>query len=129
MNRLTIEWRHLDVEGNTCERCSNTGASVRSACEILAQELGPPGWQLALKEVLLDGDEIPESNMVLVNGIPMEQLLSEAEVSENCCESCGEILGTPTRCRIIERQGRTYEAIPVSLILEAVHNYIQTINK
>jgi hypothetical protein len=125
MKRLSIEWRHLDVEGNTCERCSDTGDTVRSAYERLQKELQPRGWHVTLKETLLNEYEIPESNMILINGIPMEQLLPEAEASENGCESCCEILGAPTQCRTIERYGRTYEAIPASLILEAVNNFIE----
>jgi len=29
MNPLEIEWRHLDKEGNTCVRCSETGAALK----------------------------------------------------------------------------------------------------
>lgn len=25
MTRIEIEWRHLDKDGKTCERCSDTG--------------------------------------------------------------------------------------------------------
>ncbi len=126
MNQLEMEWRHLDKEGNTCERCSNTGETVRDAYEALRKELAPKGWGVTLKETLLTENEIPESNMILLNGTPIEQLLPDAERSENCCASCGELLGAPTRCRTIERHGRTYETIPVSLILEAANTYIRT---
>ena len=126
MNQLTIEWKHLDVEGETCDRCSDTGETVRSACEVLVKDLQPRGWDVTFKETLLAEDQIPESNMVLINGIPIEDLLPEAEKSENCCDSCCEILGAPTLCRTIQRHGRTYEAIPASLILEAVNNYIRS---
>jgi len=129
MKQLNIEWRHLDKEGNTCERCSNTGEMVKNAYETLQKELQPRGWSVTFQETLLTESEIPESNMILINGIPFERLLPDAETSENCCESCGEILGASTRCRTIERRGRTYETIPASLILEAVHNFIQTRNK
>lgn len=125
MNRLDIEWRHLDVKGNTCERCSETGETIRGAYETLLKELQPQGWEVTFKETLLTESEIPESNMILINGIPMEELLPEAKKSENCCDSCCEILGAPTLCRTIEQHGRTYETIPASLILEAAKNYIK----
>jgi tartrate dehydratase beta subunit/fumarate hydratase class I family protein len=32
MKRLEIEWRHLDKEGRTCDRCADTGDEVRRAC-------------------------------------------------------------------------------------------------
>jgi len=126
MKKLTIEWRHLDKDGVTCERCSNAGETVRSAYEALKKELSPEGWKVTFDETLLTENEISESNMILINGIPIEKLLPEAEKSDNCCVSCGEILGAPTLCRTIERDGRTYETIPASLILEAVNKFIQT---
>ncbi|MDX9786050.1 MAG: DUF2703 domain-containing protein [Desulfobacterales bacterium] len=125
MKQLTIEWRHLDKDGKTCDRCSDTGETVRNAHETLVKELHPKGWEVTLKEILLTENEIPESNTIFFNGIPIEQLLPNARKSENCCTSCGELLGSPTMCRTIERYGQTYEAIPAALILEAANLYIQ----
>ena len=126
MRRLEIEWRHLDKAGSTCERCSGTGENVRSAYETLQKELLLQGWEVTLEETLLNENQIPDSNMILFNGIPIERLLSDAKKSENCCASCGELLGVPTQCRTIEQYGRTYETIPVSLILDAAKKYIRT---
>ncbi len=53
MNSLEIEWRHLDKDGKTCDRCSDTGETVRAACADLVRELEPKGWKVALKETLL----------------------------------------------------------------------------
>ena len=35
MDKLIIEWKHLDLDGETCERCSDTGENIVKA--ILAQ--------------------------------------------------------------------------------------------
>ena len=129
MKRLEIEWRHLDKEGRTCDRCADTGDEVRRACETLAGELQPRGWEVVLKETLLTGDEISQSNSILINGIPVEELLPDARKSENCCVSCGELIGGTAMCRTIERSGRTFERIPASLIREAAYNLIHQRNR
>lgn len=125
MKRLEIEWRHLDKEGKTCDRCSDTGETARRVFEDLSNELKPKGWELSFKETLLTEKEIPESNAVLFNGIPIEKLLPKAKRSDNCCASCGELLGAPTMCRTIEYSGRAYEAIPASLIREAAYTIVR----
>jgi hypothetical protein len=129
MNRLEIEWRHLDKDGKTCDRCSDTGKTVRRVCEELSRELQPKGWKVAFRETLLTDKDIPESNMILLNGIPLEEILPETRKSENCCDSCGELLGMPTLCRTIEHKGQTYEAIPASLIREAAYQLIHNQNR
>lgn len=129
MNRLEIEWRHLDKDGKTCDRCSDTGETVRTAYADLIVELKPKGWEVALKETLLTDQEIPESNSIYLNGIAIEKLLPDTYRSENCCVSCGEILGAPTACRTLERNGQTFEAIPAAMIVEAAHIYIETQTK
>lgn len=129
MKQLEIEWRHLDKDGKTCNRCSDTGESVRNAYESLKKELQPKGWRITLKETHLTDQEISESNNVLLNGIALEQLIPNARKSESCCNSCGELLGAPTNCRTIFRGGQTFEAIPAALILEAAYLRIQKDNK
>jgi hypothetical protein len=129
MKPLEIEWRHLDKDGNTCERCSDTGATIRGLLDTLAQELNVQGWAVAFKETLLTENQVPESNSVYFNGIPIETLLPNARRSDNCCASCGEILGSPTMCRTIEQDGQIYEAIPAALIREAALNFIRQANK
>lgn len=122
---MEIEWRHLDKEGNTCERCEDTGEAVKAVVAELSREIQPSGWEVAFKETQLTEKEIPESNLILINGVPIEDLLSNARKSENCCDSCCEMLGRKIMCRTIERGDRTYEAIPPAMIREAVNAYIR----
>jgi hypothetical protein len=121
---LEIEWRHLEKDGKTCDRCSNTGESVQTAYDMLVQQLRPEGWQVVVKETLLTADEIAESNAILLNGVPIEQLLPNARKTENCCASCGDLLGAPTLCRALIMDGRTYDAIPAALIVEAAQQIV-----
>lgn len=126
MNRLEIEWHHLDREGKTCDRCSDTGETVRAACADLVKKLEPEGWEVTFKETLLTDRELHESNSIYFNGIAIENLLPGTGKSENCCASCGEILGTTAMCRTLERHGQTFEAIPAAMIVEAACNFIET---
>lgn len=129
MKRLEIEWRHLDKDGKTCDRCLDTGETVRAAYSDLVKELEPKGWEVSLKETVLTDQEIRESNNIYFNGIVIEKLLPDTRKSENCCASCCEILGAPTMCRTLERNGQIFEAIPAAMIVEAAHIFIETQTK
>ncbi|MCB2191617.1 MAG: DUF2703 domain-containing protein [Deltaproteobacteria bacterium] len=124
MKRLEIEWKHLDKDGQTCERCGDTGDTVRRVVKELESELQSKGWEITFQETLLTDQEIPESNEIRLNGVPLEEILPQATKSENCCSSCEDLLGLPTLCRTIEYQGTTFEAIPPELIRQAVYNVI-----
>ncbi|MEJ5299378.1 MAG: DUF2703 domain-containing protein [Thermodesulforhabdaceae bacterium] len=129
MKRLEIEWRHLEKDGKTCCRCSETGKAVQIVHEKLAKELEPKGWKIVFKETILTEQEISESNSLYINGIAIENLLPNTTKSENCCDSCSDILGSPTKCRTLERNGQVFEAIPADMISEAVHKLIKSDEK
>jgi len=124
MKHLEIEWRHLEKDGETCDRCQDTGAEVRLAITNLRDDLFKCGWEIIFKETLFTDSKIAESNMILLNGIPIEEILPQVKKSENCCDSCSQLLGAPTMCRTIEYKGQTHEKIPASLIHEAVKLFI-----
>jgi len=126
---LEIEWRHLEKEGKTCERCADTGRELRIALERLVEDLEPQGWRVSLKETLLSDAQLQESNSIYLNGLPIEALLPQTSKSENCCASCGDLLGFPVLCRTLERNGQTFEAIPAAMIVEAARRLIETRTK
>ena len=39
MKTLRIEWKHLAKDGKTCERCGETGATLRRVIDGLRAEL------------------------------------------------------------------------------------------
>jgi len=121
MKTLDIEWRHFDKEGNTCIRCSDTGEVLHSVVEELSEECRPCGWDIKFRETKLTEREISESNIILLNGKPIEKILQNALAGESHCQSCCELTGsTSTSCRTIEIEGRSYESIPSHLIRQAV---------
>lgn len=120
MNTLEIEWKHLDKAGNTCVRCSDTGAALQDVVEKLAEECKPCGWDVQFKETKLSEREIAESNLILFNGEAIEDILPNAQAAESHCQSCCEFTGEPsTACRTVEFAGNTYEGIPAFLIRQA----------
>lgn len=116
---LVIEWRHYDKAGQTCDRCSTTGKTLEEVVSDLREELALQGIEVTFIEKKLGEDELAQSNIILFNGIPLEELVAGAKVSENACPSCTSLIGTETLCRTVEYHGKTYEEIPEALIRKA----------
>ena len=92
MATLEIEWRHLEVDGTTCERCEDTGTALKAAIDRLVTELAAQGHELRFEETLLGPQSLVESNLVLINGRPLEDWLG-AQATQSQCTSCGDMLG------------------------------------
>ena len=57
-----------------------------------------------------------ESNRIWIMGVPLEDLVGGIQGSSTCDDVChGE------QCRTVESQGKTYDAVPASLIVQAAH--------
>ena len=122
MKHLTIEWRHLDEKGDTRLRCSETGKTLHQVIAELKKELTAKDVKVIFKETKLSKDQIDQSNMILINDTPLEQILSKANVGVNYCDSCSCITRNETYCRTIQYDGKTYEEIPEEIIRKAVLN-------
>lgn len=127
MKELIIEWRHFEKEGATCLRCSATGKALEEVVGYLRKELAPQGIQVAFAETKLPVEELGQSNMILFNGAPLEELLAGAEASESECRSCSCLTGTEALCRTVEYEGKSYEEIPEALIREAAYKALRLI--
>ena len=125
MKSLQIEWQHIEKNGKTCPRCAETGKTLSHVIKDLAAELAPRGISVNLKEVKLSKDEISESNRLFLNGVALEDVISDVTVSESPCSSCsdlcgcGDLCGTEVNCRAIVSEGKVYEEIPAALIRKA----------
>lgn len=120
MKTLTIEWRHLDVAGETCERCSDTGSTLMKEVARINSSLESAGIKIEWFETKLEGDQITDSNSVLFDGIPIEEILF-IRSSENYCGSCSDLLEKESFCRTIHYDGFEYEDIPAKAIHDAVY--------
>lgn len=119
MKTLTIEWKHLDRDGNTCDRCGDTGRTLRKTVRTMRRRCRPCGVAIKLIETRLPARRLKESNMILFNGVPLETALGDAMVRKNDCGSCSTLVGQAAQCRAVQRRGKTFEAIPDKLIQEA----------
>ena len=120
MKTVTVEWRHLDIGGKTCDRCGETGQGIAELVQRLQEECRPKGVEILFTETKVTEAEIGQSNLVLINGVPLETLLPLTTAAESSCCSCGELTGKEESCRTIVRHGQVYEAIPREFIREAI---------
>ncbi|HSR03592.1 MAG TPA: DUF2703 domain-containing protein [Proteiniclasticum sp.] len=129
MKTLKIEWRHLDVEGETCDRCYDTGENLNAEIRRLNRKLDSAGVKVEWFETKLSDSQIQQSNAILFDGVPIEEIL-DIKVSENYCGSCSELLGKAAYCRSVFYDGLEYEEIPAKAIREAVYKILDlTVSK
>jgi len=76
---IIIEWRHLDLGQPFSGHCSETGATLWEVITTLGQEHWLDDIGLELKNTILLPEDTEESNTVLVNGIPVEQILNTGD--------------------------------------------------
>ncbi|MCI5119921.1 MAG: DUF2703 domain-containing protein [Candidatus Electrothrix sp. AUS4] len=78
-------------------------------------------WEIRFTETRLEAEQIAESNMILINGRPIEAILPKAVLRETHCQSCCDLIGKGTTCcRAVELDGMLYEGIPWQVIRQAV---------
>jgi hypothetical protein len=117
--KLVIEWKHLDSDGETCDRCYDTGENLHAEIKRLQRKLEPRGIGIQLIETLLDETNVQESNEILMNGMLIEEII-DMEVRDNYCASCSDLVGSDTFCRTIIFDGEEYDEIPAKAIRRAV---------
>lgn len=123
MKKLMIKWKHLVVEGETCDRCADTGAHLKDEIKSLNQTLAEKDIEIFLEEMTLEGDAIEESNEIWIDGVPIESILN-LKVAQNYCRSCSDLLNTETYCRTVLYEGREYEEIPPQALHRAVYQVL-----
>ncbi len=116
---LTIEWRHLELGGVTCDRCADTGTNLGRVIAQLRREGFFDEVDLTLTETILPPEQIDESNTVLVNGIPVEKILN-AGVTFTECSCCSTLIGEPACCRAVATDRDIYEALPEEMLRNAI---------
>ena len=120
MRKVLIEWRYFSKNGKTCSGCRETKNNLDSAIEELTDELTPKGIKLEFVKKVLPQSQIKESNIILINGVPLEDIVPNTAKGKSECCSCGDLCGKPTDCRTVNQGQSVFEEIPASLIKEAV---------
>jgi hypothetical protein len=116
MKTIDIEWRHLRVEAETCERCGDTGVLLRELVADLNRECESRGVRVQLTEMPLGPEAIEQSNQVLIDGHPLEARVPTLRVGSSRCHSCGELTRCEESCRTLESGGESFEVPPAHLI-------------
>jgi hypothetical protein len=119
---LVIEWKHIGKDvTSTCERCSLTGGTILDVLENLQPYFRQKNIVARFRETVLPDSQIEESNQVIIDGIPLEEYLSGAEVIRTPCCSCACITGQDeAECRAIDYGGDRYEAITPDLLKQVI---------
>ncbi|MEM0492426.1 MAG: DUF2703 domain-containing protein [Candidatus Thermoplasmatota archaeon] len=123
MKHITIEWKHLDEDGETCLRCSKSRDNLISVINSLREDLKKKNILIDFREVRLTRPQIKESNMILIDSVPIEDIL-DAKDTMNHCISCCDLIGEKVECRAILYKNRLYEDITESMIKEAVKKVV-----
>lgn len=115
---INIKWQRLVAKGETCPRCESTEQELNKAINKLQQALSPLEIKVTLEKEEINISEFKQdplqSNRILINDQPIENLLKGKVGQSPCCEVCG-----PTDCRTMEIDGQIYETIPSELIIQA----------
>ena len=53
MQTVTVEWRHLDKDGVTCDRCAETGSGIMELVQQMDVECRPSGVRIQFTETRL----------------------------------------------------------------------------
>lgn len=115
---LKIKWQRLVSEGETCERCRLTENEIDEAAGKLNRALEPLGIDVSLEKETLSMEEFEEnpamSNMVQINGEPLEEWIGASTGGSECCDVCGS-----EECRTVVVGDKEYEVVPADLVIRA----------
>jgi hypothetical protein len=116
---LIVDFLYLDLK--TCERCMATDGTLDEAMEELMPLLNTLGFAVAVNKVNIRTAAMAEqyrflsSPTIRVNGADICR-----DVKENACQSCGDICGADTQCRVFVHDGAEYDQPPKAMIVEGV---------
>lgn len=119
MSTLLVTWQRLvDDKGRTCDRCGTTEKAVEDAVQQLKRSLKELNIDVVLEKTTIDpatfSRDTLQSNRIWIAGEPIEKWLSASSGQSRCCSTCGD-----SDCRTLLVEGKTYEAIPTELIVQA----------
>ncbi|HNB03080.1 MAG TPA: DUF2703 domain-containing protein [Methanoregulaceae archaeon] len=118
--RLHIEWRHLDLGQSFCGHCSDTGINLWEVITTLGQEHLLDDVELELENTILPPEQFEESNVVLIDGTPVEKIVG-AEVTFPDCNGCQDLNGELCHVqRAAPGRENVFKAIPKAMLRAAI---------
>lgn len=116
--QIVIEWRHVDL-GVQCGPCKDTGTNLWKVIEELSREHLLDDVEVEIQNTLLPEKRYLESNIVLINGMPIERIL-DADTTFADCPGCPDATGDPACYRADNPERNVFKAIPQELLRAAL---------
>ena len=112
--RLTIEWRHHRDPARYLPLCPDTGRRLQDVIDEIATLLGPRGIEVEFIEQEYTDDAPGKAQMLLFDGIPLEELVPPRRRGGPCfeCTVCGPRQEECGACEEVDY----YMAVPESVI-------------
>lgn len=117
--RINIEFLCLDLE--VCDPCKSSESATIAALEEVASVLRAAGAEIELNRIHVESLEqaialgFQTSPTIRINGRDLQLNFKESH-----CQTCSELSGTETNCRIWDFQGREHKSLPKAMLVEAV---------
>ncbi len=120
MKNIQIIWQRLvDEKGETCKRCNKTYVNLEKALERLTPLLKNLDFELHFEKGALSMDEFKRdplsSNVIIINGKKLEEILDIKVGSSCCCGPCGD-----SECRTVIDESGEKEEVEERLIIKAI---------
>lgn len=120
---VKVEFLYLDL--NVCEPCKTSDENIVAALDEVAVVARAAGIKLSLERIHIRSLEqairlgFQTSPTIRINGRDLQ-----LDFKESNCDTCSELSGTETNCRIWEFQGRTFKYLPKAMLVGAIFREI-----
>jgi len=117
--KTTIDFLYLDL--NECTRCKGTDENLEEALLEVKNVLNSAGKKVEVNKINITSEELAKkykfisSPTIRVEGIDIQE-----EITEDNCESCGDLCGDDVDCRTWNFKGKSYTKPPKALIVEGI---------
>jgi len=116
---IVIDFLYLDL--SVCTPCQGTEAILDEAIKDVTNILESTGVEAVVNKVNVSNEEqavsfkFVSSPTIRINGCDIQ-----LEVKESSCQTCSDLSGEKTDCRIWVYQGNEYNVPPKAMIIEAI---------
>lgn len=117
--RINIEFLYLDLE--VCDPCKSSERATIAALEEVANVVRATGAKIELNRIQVESFEqaialgFQTSPTIRINGKDLQLKFKESH-----CQTCSELSGTETNCRVWDFQGREHKSLPKAMLIESV---------
>ncbi|WP_088102904.1 DUF2703 domain-containing protein [Halalkalibacter urbisdiaboli] len=117
--QLIIDFMYIDLQ--VCTRCQGTEKSLKDAVNEVSNLLENIGYDVEVNNILVEDEEQAKSlkfissPTIRINGEDIQLTIKESN-----CDTCGTLTGSSVDCRVWIYEGKEYNEVPKSLIMDAI---------